>query len=142
MINCIAKSSVALSNQSNTMLLYKLQTKKIIPFVSTLYSNYSNQNVVKKVKSLLDSTDNKEIKDVFQNYEILLSQKKPPNLLRLLTKETIVQTTGVIKCKVKRCKLCKLYVEEGDRFITSNGIEWQVKSKVSCNAANIISFVL
>ena len=115
--------------------------KKIIPFVSTYCSNYTNQNVVKKAKSLLHTTDNEEIKETFKNYEIVLSQKQPPNLLRHLTKETTRSTPGFLKCKNILCKLCKLYVEEGDRFTTSNNEEWIIKSKVTCRTTNVIYFL-
>ena len=110
-------------------------TKSILPFVSTFYSNYSNKNVVKKAKSLLNTVD------TFKNYEIVLSQKQPPNLLRLLTQETNPSTPGLQKCIDKRCKLCRLYIEEGDRFITSNGEEWILKSQLTCNSINVIYFL-
>ena len=61
------------------------EEKKIIPFVSTFYSNYSNENIVKKTKTLLQSTENEEILETYKHHDIILSQKQPPNLLRLQT---------------------------------------------------------
>ena len=56
------------------------QEKKVIPFVSTYYSNYSNKNVAEKAKALLKASTNEEIKEIFQHYNIIFAQKQPPNL--------------------------------------------------------------
>ena len=115
--------------------------KKSIPFVSTFYSNYSNKNIVKKARTLINTSENEDIKETFKDYDIVLAQKQPPNLLRLLTRETTPTIPGLYKCKDIRCKLCELYIEEGDRFKTSNNQEWIIKSKITCQATNVIYFL-
>ena len=118
--------------------------KKVIPFVSTYYSNYSNKSIATKAKTLLETSQNEETKEVFQNFNVIFAQKQPPNLLRLLTKpkpKPDLNVTGFTKCKDIRCNLCKFYMEEGDRFITSNKEEWTIKSKVTCNSKNVIYYL-
>ena len=116
----------------------------IIPFVSTYYSNYSNQNIAEKAKKLLKTTPNQDLKNTFEDYTIVLAQKQPLNLLRLLTKsqnKNYQNVPGLVKCSNKRCKLCKLYIQEEDRFILSNNKEWLIKSKITCNSINVIYFL-
>ena len=61
--------------------------KETMPFVTTYYNNYSNENIVRTINSTFQSSNNHLIKTVFGNSEVVLSQKQTPNLLRILTKE-------------------------------------------------------
>ena len=64
--------------------------------------------------------------------------------MRLLTRtkpKRNVIVPGFTKCKDTRCKLCKLYIVEGDRFITLNNKEWTIKTKITCNSINVIYFL-
>ena len=46
------------------------------------------------------------------------------------------------KCNNKRCKLCKLYLQECKSFTTSNGFKWEIKCNISCNSRNVIYFLI
>ena len=117
---------------------------KIIPFVSTYYSNYSNQNIVNTAKELLSTSSNANIQEIFNEHQIVFAQKQPSNLLRILSNPSIaprITEQGLFKCQDIRCKLCQLYIQEGDRFIMSNNQEWIIKCKITCRSANVIYYL-
>ena len=48
---------------------------------------------------------------------------------------------GLYKCKDKRCKLCRLYIQECKTFYTARGNEWIVKGKITCSSKNLIYYL-
>ena len=120
------------------------KNRKIIPFVSTYYSNYSNQNIVNTAKELLSTSSNTNIQEIFNEHQIVFAQKQPSNLLRILSNSSItprITAKGLFKCQDIRCKLCQLYIQEGDRFIMSNNQEWIIKCKITCRSVNVIYYL-
>ena len=118
-----------------------------LSLVTTYYGNYDLTNFVKTSNNLLKRSRNERIREVFGNSKTVLSLKQPPNLLRQLTRArfnslpTDMKENGIFKCDDKRCKLCKLYIQECQTFTTSNNIEWEVKSRITCGSKNIIYFL-
>lgn len=48
---------------------------------------------------------------------------------------------GFSNAQIKRCKLCKLYIQECKSFNTSNNVEWFVQCRISCNSDNVIYYL-
>ena len=123
------------------------EKKKIIPLVSTYYSNYSNTNIVQQANFMLQSCSNNHIKEVFKNHQVILSLKQPPNLLRQLSNSKftsgnqVYHENGIFRCNDKRCKLCALYIKPCKSFTTANGYEWVIRSHITCQNKNVIYFL-
>ena len=69
------------------------------------------------------------LKNLFKNSNVILAQEQPKNLPRLLSKarfntdfNNFIQLKGLCKCTDKHCKICLLYVNEGNRFVMSNNM--------------------
>ena len=60
-------------------------SKNILPLVSTYYSNFDMRNIVKTINKKLRQCRNESIKVIFGKTQTVLSLKKPPNILRLLS---------------------------------------------------------
>ena len=99
----------------------------VLPFVTTYYSNLNLERTVKVCNDRLQNSTNPRIQEVFENSQAVLSFKQPPNILTQLTRakfNTIPETpkeNGIFKCTDKRCKLCRLYMQECKSFITARG---------------------
>lgn len=46
---------------------------------------------------------------------------------------------GLFKCADKLCKIYKIYVNEYSSFTCSNGINWEICSKITCSTV-IVSY--
>ena len=57
-----------------------------IPFVTTYYDNVNNNGKFKKVRGKFNNIQSDHLKNVFKNSSIVLAEKQPKNLLRLLSK--------------------------------------------------------
>lgn len=118
-----------------------------LPIVSTFYSNYDASHLVKCSDKLLKDSRNERVNTIFGNSKILLALKQPPNLLRQISKAELnsiknnAVENGIFKCTDKRCKLCQLYIQECNSFLTSNNVEWIVKCRITCNSRNVIYFL-
>ena len=69
------------------------------------------------------------LKNVFKNSNIILAQKQPKTLLRLLSKARCITDTNsflqlkrLFKCRDKHCKICWLVVNEGNSFVIHNNM--------------------
>ena len=78
----------------------------------------------------------------------MLAQKQPNNLLRLLSKarfntdtSNFIQLKGLFKCTDKRCKICLFYGNEGNSFVMSINMRWEVHSHVTCRYINVIYYL-
>ena len=49
---------------------------------------------------------------------------------------------GIFKCKDKRCKICRLYLQECTFFQTANDTKWEVRSQISCNSRNVVYYLI
>ena len=90
------------------------------------------------------------MKTAFQGVQFVNAFRQPPNLLRELTHSKFITQendfggtvgkVGAFKCTEKKCKICRLYLQEGSTFRTSNGTEWSLKCFANCNSLNVIYF--
>lgn len=121
--------------------------EKIIPLITSFYSNYTNKDVVKHTNMLLENCTDETIKLNFKNTRVVLAHKQPPNIQRLLTRAKFqspdpqLLKPGLFKCQSKACKLCKLYIKECSSFITSNNKTWGIKCHITCNSINVLYFL-
>ena len=96
---------------------------------ATHYENIDNENVVKKIHSKLSNIQSRYLSEVFENKNVILSQKQPKTLLRLLTRarfnieiNAFAKQNGLFKCIDNRCKLYLLYIAEGNDFVMSTNM--------------------
>ena len=88
-------------------------SKNILPLVSTYYSNFDMQNIIKSINQKLRQSPNESIKEIFGETRTVLSLKQPPNLLRLLSinRKNPRLPQGLFNCNNKNCKLRALYIK-------------------------------
>lgn len=86
----------------------------------------------------MPNIQSRHLSEVFKNKNVILSQKQPQKLLQLLTQarfnteiNAFGQQNGLFKCKVKRCKICSLYMVESHSFIMSSNMRWELLSRVN-----------
>ncbi len=119
---------------------------KAVPLINTYYSNYDNKAVCMVAKQLIENSKNERLHKAFENVKFVQALKQPPNLLRSLSnsmmirKESLVEAE-VVKCKDKRCKICRLYLQEELSIEMANGFVWKIKCKVTCQSPNILYYL-
>ena len=130
---------------------------KLIPLISTYYSNYSNKTVIEVAKQLITTSKDERVKKAFKDTNFLEAYKQPPNLLRLISNSAFInngknrnsnvneentpEPKGLHKCSHPRCKICLLYIQEGDSFVTANGTTWTVRCYADCNSRNVLYYL-
>ena len=124
-----------------------LKSEKVIPLISTHYSNYTHKNLSTVANQLVKSTTNDRVLSAFKDVKFVQALKQPPNLLRTLSNSRFhqgeqVERVGAYKCKDKKCKICRLYLQEGSHFELSNGTIWNIRCSPNCNSLNVLYFLL
>ena len=124
------------------------ENDKIIPLVTTNYSNFNFNNIIQKTNFFIKNTTDENLKSIFTNCSFILSNRQPQNLLQQLssakfssTKESLIQTPSITLCKDLRCKICQLYLQTDQSFETASGKIWNVKCNMSCHSTNVIYFL-
>ena len=120
-----------------------------IPFVTTNYSNYKSQNIIKQTNSSLANIQDPSLKNIFKNAKIIQSQRQPKNLISQLTKSKYNgnndssnnEEVKISKCNDTRCLICKYYLQPITNFKLSNGDLWVIKRNMSCKSKNVIYFL-
>ena len=119
-----------------------------LPYVSTFYPNIDNKSLVYNIRRKLNSVQSDYLKNIFKENEIILSQRQPKNLKRILTSAIFknnltfnFRPNGLFKCKNKRCKICALYINECTSFICSNNVTWEIRSNVTCRDVNVVYYL-
>ena len=119
--------------------------KNVLPFVTTNYSNYNFHNIIREAKNMINNINQDNIKNAFENTEIILSQRQPNNLLSILTKakfsEKKSETPTISKCNDVRCRICSHYIQFTTEFNLANGKKWITRKSMSCNAKNVIYYL-
>ena len=120
----------------------------VLPFVTTNYANFNHLPTVRKIHRYINELEfDPELKNVFDDCKIILSQKQPKNLLSHLTKakfttqNTSNQPPGTFKCNRKNCKICHMYFQEATSFLTASNETWIVKDHITCNSKNVIYYL-
>ena len=92
--------------------------------MTTYYDNVNNNEKVEKIRKKCYDIQSDYLKNIFKNSNIILAQKQPKNLLRLLSKarfntdaNNFIQPKGLFKCTDKHCKICSFYINEGNSFV-------------------------
>ena len=121
---------------------------KNVPFVTTYYENIDNEKVVRKIRSKLSNIQLRLVSELFKNKNVVISQKQPKNLLRLLTRagfnteiNAFQKQNSLFKYIDKRCKIYSLYIVEGHSFIMPNNMRWELRSHVTCRSINMIYYL-
>ena len=126
-----------------------ISNNKLI-FTTTYTSNFSHKNTVEQINSIFHLPRTERIQTVFGNCKTMLAYRQPKNLLRHITQAsfssiprspTNLRRQGLFHCSDKKCKLCRLYIQECNSFITHNGTEWKIKSDIHCNSTNVLYFL-
>ena len=121
--------------------------EKVIPLINTYYSNYTNEHLCTVAKQLIRTSNNTRVIKAFENVQFVQAFKQPPNLLRTLSSSKFIksietQEAGTTKCSDKRCKICRLYLEEESTITMANGTIWEIRSRPNCNSLNIIYYLI
>ena len=122
----------------------KFQT---IPYISTYSNNFKSDRIVKLSNQLLQNADDDRLKTAFRNSKVVLALKQPPNLLRQLSRAAFTSIprppieTGIFTCGRSNCDICSYYLQPCKSFITSNGTEWFLNSRITCHSLNVIYFL-
>ena len=77
-----------------------------------------------------------------------MSQRQHKNLLRFLTNaaynsklQTKNNINGFFKCIDKQCKICKKIFNECSFFTCSNGIDWEIFSRITCSTVYVLHYL-
>ena len=77
--------------------------------MTTYYGNANNNEKVKNIRRKFNDIQSDHLKNAFKNSNIILAQKQPKNLLRLLSKarfntdiNNVIQLKALFKCADKR----------------------------------------
>ena len=120
---------------------------KVIPLISTYYSNYTNEHLCTVARQLISTSANERVKKAFQNVQFVQALKQPPNLLRTLSNSKFIrseenQKVGAYKCSNSNCKICRLYLQDVSTITMSNGTIWDIRCRPTCSSLNIIYFLI
>ena len=123
------------------------KSEKVIPVISTYFSNYTHEHLSLVAKQLVGNSTNKRVKEAFQDVKFVQALKQPPNLLRTLSNSRFITDTkkekvGVWKCADNKCKICRMYLQEGPTIVMSNGTVWEIRSSPNCHSLNVIYFLV
>ena len=120
--------------------------KQVIALTST-YSNYSTKNIANQATILLNNCPDEETRNFFAEKQIITANRQPKSLLRQLTSakfsenDPVNPENGIFLCNRSNCNICDLYLTECKKFITSAGIEWEVRSHATCHSKCVIYFL-
>ena len=81
------------------MLNYRNQHKrkrrgKVIPLISTYYSNYDNSTGLQMAQNVIDNSKDERIKSAFKDAELIHAYKQPATLLRILSNSSFIHQTS------------------------------------------------
>ena len=122
--------------------------KKALPLVTTYNSNLDSRRILSTSKELLSNVRDERLKGIFSNHVPILALKQPPNLLRQLTaaefttSRSEVLENGLFRCQSKKCKLCRLYVQQCKSFTVADGTEWTIKSHITCHSRYVLYYLV
>ena len=121
--------------------------RDIIPFVTQNCSNYSCTSITKKLQLMIDKCPDDSTRNFFKTKQVVQAVRQPNNILRQLTsakfdsRKTDVKPAGTFKCNDKKCKICALNLQECNKVMGHNGLEWEIPSYITCNSRMVIYFL-
>ena len=150
--NCAKHCKDNLKNHAKRIIVFVSNDEKVFrlkEFEKWLNDcNYPDSAINQSFyKAKLQGTNiqSRHISEVFKNKNAILSQKQPKNLLRLLARakfsieiNAFGQQNGFFKCIDI---VCSLYIVQGDSFIMSNNMRWELRSRFTCRLINIIYYL-
>ena len=87
------------------------------------------------------------LKNIFKIVTIL-AQKQPKiysvcylKLDLILTPITLHNQRGILNIEINAAKSCWLYANEGNNFVMSNSMRWELRSHVTCRGINVIYYL-
>ena len=121
--------------------------EKVIPLINTYYSNYTNEHLCTVAKQMIATSTNERVAKAFENVQFVQAFKQPPNLLRTLSNSKFIKSleteeSGTWKCLNKKCKICKLYLQEGSAITMANGTIWEIRSRPNCHSLNVVYYLI
>ena len=86
---------------------------------------------------------------MFAQSNPIIALKQPKNLLSTLTNAKFEtqhvrpqrRNPGISLCSIKRCKLCKQYLQPVTSFTTANNSTWEIRSSITCQSKNLVNFL-
>ena len=122
---------------------------RVIPLISTYFSNYDNGTVLQIAKNLINNSKDERIKSAYKGVKLIHAYRQPPNLLRMISNSAFVDNSnqvnkkvGCFKCSHKGCKICRIYLQNCKSFVTANGTTWDVRCFINCNSLNVIYYLV
>ena len=119
-----------------------------LPFVTTYSSNLDSKRILTTARDLLSNVQDDRLKDIFSGHSPLLALKQPPNLLRQISSAEYTSSPtakiedGLFKCEDKKCKLCRLYIQQCKSFRLADGSEWTIKGNVTCHSKCVLYYLV
>ena len=96
---------------------------------------------------MIDKCPDDSTRNFFKTKQVVQAVRQPNNILRQLTsakfdsRKTDVKPAGTFKCNDKKCKICALYLQECNKVMGHNGLEWEIPSYITCNSRMVIYFL-
>ena len=117
-----------------------------IAFV-TRYATYcDSKHVIQTAEKLLNDCHSEKLVNIFQDTNVTLELKQPPNILKTLTsaKFTLQKEerlpNGLFKRNDVRWLSCQHYIQECRYFYTSNNYRWEIIQHITCSPQMQVRF--
>ena len=118
----------------------KPSNENILLFIITF--NRNNLNIYSTIKSSVICLKNNNVSR-FHNINLIQSQRQPPNLKKLLTKEEYGEVLlGTFNCSDERCEY-RNYLLINDHYAFKNvQITFKLKNRSTCDNSNLIYVII
>ena len=105
-----------------------------------------HHNILKLTNNRLTSSKNDRIQNAFLNINTVLALRQPKNLIRHLTTAKFQSNPSLpepvlFKCENKRCKICRLYIQQCTSFKTKME-DWNIQCHITCNSRNVLYYLV
>ena len=123
-----------------------------LPLITTHMSNFDIKPLMNTIRSTITKKKSPRLEKIFENTNLVIGYRQPPNLKRLLTRATfdtsankdiLYPKPGITTCEDTRCKLCKEnYIQKCTSFKTAKGTIWEIKTPINCNSTNVLYYLV
>ena len=123
--------------------------QKVVPLITPYLGNLDTSNIVNTTRDLIMASSNERLRNAFDEAKFVQCHTQTPNILQLLSSSRFFSSStnhneekGTVQCSNKLCQICRLnYIQQCKSFKTSNGTDWKIKRRITCNAKNCIYFL-